>query len=163
MGAFHRRRSILDLVCDTWMRRVRPAPDTTTPTAPRGAAGAAVPNRQVSGVDGFVLFVVLVLMPIFVFWGVFDLAMMLGVELARFLGMMGCLGGVARGDMRMVAGRLGVARFMIGGGFAVMLGGHLVMISGVGMVFVGVMRGGHVNFLSGLGGETDRESLRRGR
>jgi len=163
MGAFHRRISILDLAYDTWLRRAWAAPNMTTPTAPGGAAGAAVQNRRGSGVDGFVLFVVLVLVPIFVFGGVFDLAMMLGVELARFLGVMGCLGGVARGDMRMVAGRFGVARLMIGGGFAVMLGGHVVMISGMGMMFVGVMGRGHVNFLSGLGGETDRESLHRGR
>jgi hypothetical protein len=70
---------------------------------------------------------------------------------------------VTGGDVGMMARRLGVARFMMGGGFAVVLGGQIVVIGRVGVVLVSVVRRVHLNILSGLAGETDRESLQQGR
>lgn len=83
--------------------------------------------------------------------GVFDLAVMLRMQLAGFLRMMGGMCGVTGGDMRMMARCFGVARFMVGGGFAVMLSRQIMVIRGVGVVLVSVVNRVHVNILSGLG------------
>lgn len=52
----------------------------------------------------------------------------LGMKLAGFLGMVNCLGGVARGDMCMMASSLGIF-------VAVMLGRLAVVASGLFVVF----------------------------
>jgi hypothetical protein len=98
------------------------------------------------------LFVLGVVFMLFVLvGGVFDLAMMLGVQLAGLIGVVCGMRGVTGGNVGMMARRLGVARFMVGGGFAVVLGGQIVVIGGVVMVLVSVVRRVHLNILSGLG------------
>jgi hypothetical protein len=109
----------------------------------------------------FVLGVVFVLFVLV--GGVFDVAVMLGMQLAGLVGVVGGMRRVTGGDVGMMARRLGVARFMMGGGFAVVLGGQIVVIGRVGVVLVSVVRRVHLNILSGLAGETDRESLQQGR
>jgi hypothetical protein len=127
----------------------------TTPTAPRGAVGAAVSSsRRDLGFDGLVFFVFgvnFVLVMAFMFVGVVDLAVMFSMELAGFFGVMGGVSGMTSRDMGMMTRRFGVARFMMGGGFTVMLGRVIMMISGMGVVFVGGESLGHVNILSKLG------------
>jgi len=88
----------------------------------------------------------------FVFVGaVVDVAVMLGMQLARLVCVMGGMCGMAGGDMGMMTGRFGVARFMVSGRFAVMLGGEIMVIGGLGMVLVSLVNRVHVNILSGLG------------
>jgi len=81
----------------------------------------------------------------------FELAMMLSVKLARLFGVVGGVDGMAGGDMGVMARGFGVARFMMGGGFAMMPGRHFVMVSGVGVVLVGLVSRGHLDILSGVG------------
>jgi hypothetical protein len=83
--------------------------------------------------------------------GVFDVAVMLRMQLAGLFGMVGGVGGVTGCDMGMMARRFRVTRFMVGGGFAVMLGRQIMVIGGVGVVLVSVVNRVHVNILSGLG------------
>ena len=52
-----------------------------------------------------------------------------------FLGMMGGVQGVPMCDVRVMRGCLVITGFMMRCGFAVMLGGVLVMLSGLEMVF----------------------------
>jgi hypothetical protein len=67
------------------------------------------------------------------------IAVVLGVELAGFTGVMLRIGRMAGGDMGVVTGGFGVAGFMMRGGFAVMLGGVFVVVRGLGVVLVGVV------------------------
>ncbi len=99
----------------------------------------------------FVFGVNFVLVMAFMFVGVVDLAVMFSMELAGFFGVMGGVSGMTSRDMGMMTRRFGVARFMMGGGFTVMLGRVIMMISGMGVVFVGGESLGHVNILSKLG------------
>jgi len=134
--------------------RISGDPDMTTPAARGERPAPPSPGRSLSGFDGLVSFMLSVF-SVFVLFvllgGVFDLAVMLGMQLAGLVGVVGGMRGVTSGDMGMMARRLGVARFMVGGGFAVVLGGQIVVIGGVGMVLVSVVRRVHLNILSGLG------------
>jgi hypothetical protein len=85
--------------------------------------------------------------------------MMFGVDLAGFAGVVGGVGGVARGDVRMMASLFGVAGFMMRGGFAMVLGGFFVMVGGLGVMFVRVMGRSHDSVLSGLGARRIRNGL----
>jgi hypothetical protein len=53
--------------------------------------------------------------------------------------MMGGMCGMARGDVGMMPGGLGVARFVVGRSFAVMLGGLFMMVGGPSVMFVRLM------------------------
>jgi len=76
---------------------------------------------------------------------------MFGVQLAGFTRVMGGVGGMARGDVGVMAGGFRIARFVVGRSFAVVLGGLFMVVGGLSVVFVRVMGRNHVNVLSGLG------------
>jgi hypothetical protein len=59
-----------------------------------------------------------------------------GVELAGFVRMMNRVGGVAGGDVGMMARGLDIAGFMVRSGFAVVFGRLLVVVGGVFVVFL---------------------------
>jgi hypothetical protein len=63
----------------------------------------------------------------------FFIAMMMGVQLARFGTMMGGMRAMPRGAMRMMRRCIGVVLFIVFGGLAVMMGRFFVMLGG-GMV-----------------------------
>jgi hypothetical protein len=63
--------------------------------------------------------------------------MMLRMELAGVLGVIVGVSGVAGGDVSVMSRLLMIAGFMVRGGFAVMVGGLLVMVRSVGVMFVG--------------------------
>lgn len=80
---------------------------------------------------------------------VLNLAVMLGVEFAGFVGMVHSIGGVAGCDMSVVARRLDVSGLMMQGRFAMMLGGLLMVVGGVFVMFLNVMGRRHrATFLS---------------
>ncbi len=67
----------------------------------------------------------------------FRAAVMIGVKLAGFQGVMRRVSGVAGGDVGMVARHFDVVFGVVLGGFAVMQGGVFVVLGGFGVVIVG--------------------------
>jgi hypothetical protein len=61
-------------------------------------------------------------------------SVVLGVQFGRFGGVMGCVVRVAMGRVRVVSGSLVVARLMVPGGFAMMLGRSLVVFRCLAMM-----------------------------
>jgi hypothetical protein len=86
----------------------------------------------------------------FFFVFVFNLTMVVGVQLAGLGRMVVRVGGVAGGDMGVVARRLDIARLVMGGGFTMVLGGFLVVVGRLAVVFVRVVCRSHGNILLGL-------------
>ena len=86
----------------------------------------------------------------------FGFAVVFGVELAGFRGVMRRVGGVTGGDMGVMTRGLCIAGFVMRGGFAMVMGGLLEMVGRLGVVLVRTVRRRHVNVLSGLGGEPIR-------
>jgi hypothetical protein len=97
-------------------------------------------NHRVSAVGGATI-------PIGLGVVFFDFAVMFGVEFAGFHCVVGRVGCVTGGHVSMMARGLGVAGFMVRGGFAMVLGGLFEMVGGVGVMFVGVMGRRHVGVL----------------
>ena len=68
------------------------------------------------------------------------LAVVFGVQLARFAGMVRRMRGVPGGHMAVVARGFRFTGLMGFGGVPVVLSRHFVVVRGLGMVFVGFMR-----------------------
>jgi hypothetical protein len=72
--------------------------------------------------------------------GFLTFAVVLGVELAGLAGVVRGVMGMAGSHVAMVASRFGFAGLVCFGGVAVVLSGFFMMISSVGVMFVGVVR-----------------------
>ena len=70
--------------------------------------------------------------------------------------MVGRGGGVTGGGEAVMAGRVGVAGFVVHGRFPMVVGGLLEMLGGLGVVFVRLVGGGHLDILSSRGDEPMR-------
>jgi hypothetical protein len=74
-------------------------------------------------------------------------AVLLGMSLRGFIG----VSGMARRDLRVMGALFDRSRFMMFGGFLVMLSGLFVMLGGLGVVFRNLgCRSGHCSFPSHL-------------
>jgi hypothetical protein len=76
-------------------------------------------------------------------------AVMIGVQFAGFFGVMGGVGGMAGGDVGVVARHLDVVLGVMLGRFAMVQGGVFVMLGGQGVVILGGMFDRHGGVLSG--------------
>jgi hypothetical protein len=89
---------------------------------------------------------------VLVFFLVFlDLAVMLGVELAGFQGVMRRMGGVAGGHVGVMAREFGISFGVVVRRLAVMTGGVFVVVGGLGVMFARVVHGRHLSTLRGSG------------
>jgi hypothetical protein len=91
-----------------------------------------------------------------------DVAVMLGVQLAGFHGVMGRVSGVAGGDLGVVSGHFDFAFGVQLCRFAVVARRMVVMIGGVGVVIVDSVFGRHPGVLSESGRGIGATRLRRG-
>ena len=74
-------------------------------------------------------------------------AVLRGVVDARLVGMLVRVQLVAMRDMRMMGRLFMVARFVVFGGFVMMLGGLFVMVSGLAMMFSAFVTCRHIHVL----------------
>jgi hypothetical protein len=81
-------------------------------------------------------------------------AVLLGMSLRGFIGVILGVSGMARRDLRVMGALFDRSRFMMFGGFLVMLSGLFVMLGGLGVVFRNLgCRSGHCSFPSHLAQE----------
>jgi hypothetical protein len=89
----------------------------------------------------------------------FRAAVMIGVKLAGFQGVMRRVGGVAGGDVGMMARHFDVVLGVVLGRFAMVQGGVFVVLGGFGVVIVGGVLGRHgTSFQLGTGASGQRGS-----